>query len=119
MNSALTANTNRSDRIAYVSSELLPRAALLTRLLVRQLCGELSRTEVCLLSTLSSGPRRITELAQNFDRSRALRLWHGRSDRPSGDGKLRPGGEAQVIVRAPLVGNNDQDIGFGFAKRRC
>jgi DNA-binding MarR family transcriptional regulator len=55
---------DRSDQIGYVSSELLPRAALLTRLLVRQLGGELSRTEVGLLKTLSGGPRRITELAE-------------------------------------------------------
>ena len=34
------------------------------RLLVRELGGELSRTEVGLLSTLSGGPRRITELAE-------------------------------------------------------
>ena len=34
------------------------------RLLVRQLGGELSRSEVGLLSTLSSGPRRITDLAE-------------------------------------------------------
>src|SRR4029077_11822887 len=54
----------RPEQIDYVASELLPRAALLTRLLVRQLGGELSRTEVGLLRTLSSGPRRITELAE-------------------------------------------------------
>ena len=54
----------RSEQIDYVSSELLPRAALLTRLLVRQLGGELSRTEVGLLKTLALGPRRITELAE-------------------------------------------------------
>jgi DNA-binding MarR family transcriptional regulator len=54
----------RSGQLDYVASELLPRAALLTRLLVRQLGGELSRTEVGLLRTLSSGPRRITELAE-------------------------------------------------------
>ena len=54
----------RPEQIDYVSSELLPRAALLTRLLVRQLGGELSRTEVGLLRTLSDGSRRITELAE-------------------------------------------------------
>jgi DNA-binding MarR family transcriptional regulator len=53
----------RSAQIDYVSSELLPRAALLTRLLFRQLEGDLSRTELGLLRTLSDGPRRITELA--------------------------------------------------------
>jgi DNA-binding MarR family transcriptional regulator len=54
----------RSEQIEYVSSELLPRAALLTRLLVRQLGGELSRTEIGLLKALFGGSRRITELAE-------------------------------------------------------
>ena len=54
----------RSERIDYVASELLPRAALLTRLIVRQLGGELSRTELGLLKTLGGGSRRITELAE-------------------------------------------------------
>jgi DNA-binding PadR family transcriptional regulator len=43
----------RPEQIDYVSSELLPRAALLTRLLVRQLGGELSRTEIGLLKTVT------------------------------------------------------------------
>src|ERR1700745_4096961 len=55
---------SRPEQIDYVSSELLPRAALLTRLLVRQLGGELSRTEMGLLKSLGGGSRRITELAQ-------------------------------------------------------
>jgi DNA-binding MarR family transcriptional regulator len=54
----------RTAQIDFVSSELLPQAALLTRLLFRQLEGELSRTELGLLRTLSDGPRRITELAE-------------------------------------------------------
>jgi DNA-binding MarR family transcriptional regulator len=54
----------RAERIAYVSSRLLTRASLLSRLLAGQLGGELSRTEVGLLNTLSGGPRRITELAE-------------------------------------------------------
>jgi DNA-binding MarR family transcriptional regulator len=54
----------RSTQLEYVASELLPRAALLIRLLVRQLGGELTRTEVSLLKTISGGPRRITELAE-------------------------------------------------------
>ena len=54
----------RSERIAYISSQLLARASLLTRLLAGQLGGELSRTEMGLLHTLSGGPRRVTELAQ-------------------------------------------------------
>jgi DNA-binding MarR family transcriptional regulator len=58
-------NPARSEQIDYVVSDLLPRAALLTRLLVRRLGGELSRTEVGLLKTLGAGPRRITELAES------------------------------------------------------
>src|SRR4029079_1331814 len=67
MNSVTTTTRRRAERIDYVSSQLLPGAALLTRLLVRQLGGAWSRTEVSLLSTLSYGPRRITELAE-FER---------------------------------------------------
>src|SRR5882757_5234304 len=59
-----TTSIASSAQIDYVSSELLPRAALLTRLLVRQLGGELSRTELGLLKTLGGGSRRITELAE-------------------------------------------------------
>jgi DNA-binding MarR family transcriptional regulator len=55
---------DRSERIADISSQLVTRAALLTRLLASRLDSELSRTEVGLLRTLSGGPRRITELAQ-------------------------------------------------------
>ena len=62
-----SATGTRTERIDYVSSQLLPGVALLTRLLVRQLGGTWSRTEVSLLNTLSYGPRRITELAE-FER---------------------------------------------------
>ena len=58
-----TGQTERSEQIAQVSSQLLPRAALVTRLLVSRLDCRLSRTEIGLLNTLSDGPRRITELA--------------------------------------------------------
>ena len=60
----LGAAWSRDNRIDYVSGELLPQAVLLTRLLVRQLNGDLSRTEAGMLNTLSGGPRRITELAE-------------------------------------------------------
>jgi DNA-binding MarR family transcriptional regulator len=55
---------SRAERVDFVSSQLAPRAALLTRLLVRQLRGALGCTEVALLRTLGDGPRRITELAE-------------------------------------------------------
>jgi DNA-binding MarR family transcriptional regulator len=64
MQSAPIIHLNRSDQIDYVSQQLLPTAGLVIRLLVRQLGGDLSRTDVGLLSTLSGGPRRITELAE-------------------------------------------------------
>ena len=64
MKSAILGGVDRAEGIDYVASELLPRAAVLVRLLFDQLAGELSRTEVGLLNTLTAGPRRITELAQ-------------------------------------------------------
>ena len=47
-----------------VAAALPQRAARLSRLLWRYSDGELSRTEAGVLSTLSEGPRRITELAE-------------------------------------------------------
>jgi DNA-binding MarR family transcriptional regulator len=61
---ATTAAIGRSQQIDLVSRRLLPGAALLTRLVVRELGAEISRTEVGLLSTLSGGPQRITALAE-------------------------------------------------------
>src|SRR6202522_4147309 len=56
--------TDRSSRIEYVFTQLLQRAAALSRLLARQVDSELSRTEAIVLDTLRDGPRRITELAE-------------------------------------------------------
>jgi DNA-binding MarR family transcriptional regulator len=53
----------RAQAIDEIARALPQRAALVTRLFVRQAPSELSRTEAGLLSTLSRGPRRITELA--------------------------------------------------------
>jgi DNA-binding MarR family transcriptional regulator len=64
MNPPTSTTLDRSQQIDVVSRRLLPNAALLTRLLVRQLGGEVSRTEVGLLGTLSRGPQRITTLAE-------------------------------------------------------
>jgi DNA-binding MarR family transcriptional regulator len=64
MSSTASLRPPRSERIAYISSQLLARTSLLTRLLAGQLGGELSRTEIGLLNTLRAGPRRITELAE-------------------------------------------------------
>jgi DNA-binding MarR family transcriptional regulator len=64
VNPQLAPSRNRRRQIEYVSHELLPQAAILTRLVFRELGGDLSRTEVGLLRTVSEGPRRITELAE-------------------------------------------------------
>ena len=54
----------RAERVEYVAEQLLPHAAIVTRLLVKQVRGEISRTEAGVLSTLVAAPRRITELAE-------------------------------------------------------
>jgi DNA-binding MarR family transcriptional regulator len=53
----------RAEAIELVASTLLGRANRLIRLLMRSGEHELSRTEAGVLSTLTDGPRRITELA--------------------------------------------------------
>jgi DNA-binding MarR family transcriptional regulator len=62
--SGAAATLDRSEQADFVSHELLSRVALLTRLLAKQIGAERSRTESGVLNTLSSGPRRITELAE-------------------------------------------------------
>jgi DNA-binding MarR family transcriptional regulator len=57
-------SSDRAAAIDLVASTLLGRAGRLTRLLMRSGAHKLSRTEVGVLSTLSDGPRRVTELAQ-------------------------------------------------------
>jgi DNA-binding MarR family transcriptional regulator len=64
MNAPTEQQTDRSSRIEYVSTQLLSRAAALSRLLAKQVDSELSRTEAIVLDTLRAGPRRITELAE-------------------------------------------------------
>jgi DNA-binding MarR family transcriptional regulator len=59
-----TSTPAREAQIDYVAAQLLPRAALLTRLLIRELDADVSRSEAGVLNTLSGGPRRITELAE-------------------------------------------------------
>src|SRR3954449_13482967 len=53
----------RAERIEHVADHLLGHVALLTRLLIREVRGDISRTEAAVLRTLTGGPRRITELA--------------------------------------------------------
>jgi DNA-binding MarR family transcriptional regulator len=61
-----TATPDRADRtetIDTIAGALVPAASRLTRLLLRRAPQRISRSEAGLLSSLTSGPRRITELA--------------------------------------------------------
>ena len=58
------AELERAEQARRISTQLISRTALLTRLLAREVGGGLSRTDAGLLSTLSDRPRRITELAE-------------------------------------------------------
>jgi DNA-binding MarR family transcriptional regulator len=61
----MSSQAERVERIDYVAERLLSRAALLVRLLVKQVRGrEISRTEMEVLSILTEGPRKITELTE-------------------------------------------------------
>jgi DNA-binding MarR family transcriptional regulator len=60
-----TQGTHRSECLDHVATHLISRAALLVRLLVKQVPNQdISRTEGEVLGILSAGPRRITELAE-------------------------------------------------------
>ena len=55
----------RGERVDRIAERLPSRAAVLVRLLVKQVRSrEISRTEMEVLSILSEGPRRITELTE-------------------------------------------------------
>jgi DNA-binding MarR family transcriptional regulator len=55
--------TDRAAAIDEIVTNLVPRASLLTRLLLSTGSRSLTRAEGGLLSTLTAGPRRVTELA--------------------------------------------------------
>jgi DNA-binding MarR family transcriptional regulator len=62
---ATVPEAGREEQIDYVAEHLLSRAAILVRLLVKQVHSrEISRVEMEVLSTLREGPRRVTELAE-------------------------------------------------------
>ncbi len=55
----------RAERVDYIAERLATRAAVLVRLLVKQVRSrEISRTEMEVLSILRDGPHRITELTE-------------------------------------------------------
>jgi DNA-binding MarR family transcriptional regulator len=60
-----SSQAERAEQLDYIAEHLLTRSAILVRLLVKQVRSrEVSRTEMQVLSILSEGPRRITELAE-------------------------------------------------------
>jgi DNA-binding MarR family transcriptional regulator len=59
------ATAQRSDVVDHIAEHLPSRAAILVRLLVKQMRGrEISRTEMEVLSILQDGPRSITGLTE-------------------------------------------------------
>jgi DNA-binding MarR family transcriptional regulator len=61
----MSSRAERVEQLDYVAEHLLSRAAVLVRLLVKQVRSrEISRTEMEVLSILSEGPRKITELTE-------------------------------------------------------
>jgi DNA-binding MarR family transcriptional regulator len=62
---SITRETERAERVDYIAERLPRRAAVLVRLLVKQVRSRgVSRTEMEVLSILQEGPRRITELTE-------------------------------------------------------
>ena len=62
---SIARETERAERVDYIAEQLPARAAVLVRLLVKQVRSrEISRTEMEVLSILTEGPRRITELTE-------------------------------------------------------
>jgi DNA-binding MarR family transcriptional regulator len=64
-NTSIIREDERAERLHYIAEQLPSRAAVLVRLLVKQVRSrEISRTEMEVLSILTDGPRRITELTE-------------------------------------------------------
>ena len=62
---AAAASPPRDDLIEAVATDLLPRASLITRLLLAASADGLTRAEAGLLSALDGGPQRVTAVAQH------------------------------------------------------
>src|ERR1700683_2022423 len=62
---SMSSQAGRVEQVDYVAEHLISRAAVLVRLLVKQVRSrEISRTEMEVLSILTEGPRKITELTE-------------------------------------------------------
>src|ERR1700689_3685857 len=100
MKSPVDRKTERLGQIEYVSTQLLARAQVLSRLLAKQVDSELSQTEARVLNTLRDGSRRITELAEceglaqpttTLLVKRLEELGLVRRERQADDGRVVPG----------------------------
>jgi DNA-binding MarR family transcriptional regulator len=133
MKSPVDRQMDRSGQIEYVSTQLLARATVLTRLLAKQVDSELSQTEAKVLNTLRDGPRRITELAEGEGLAqptttllvkRLEELGLVRRERQTDDGRmvlvsLEPAGiqaledfrsQLTALLRADLATTTDEQI---------
>jgi DNA-binding MarR family transcriptional regulator len=62
---SMISETERAENVDHIAEHLVSRAAVLVRLLIKQVrSSEVSRTEMEVLSILTEGPRRITELTE-------------------------------------------------------
>jgi DNA-binding MarR family transcriptional regulator len=124
---------NRTAAVQTVAEHLLPRASLITRLLLRRGTGGISRAEAGILSSLAVEPRRITDLAtsQALAQPTVTQLV-GRLEargmvtrgRHPGDGRvvlvtLTAGGQAaldalraeyRTVLRDHLAGRSDAEV---------
>jgi DNA-binding MarR family transcriptional regulator len=64
VNSNATTTDPRTAAIERVVHDLVPHMSQLTRLVSKQVHGEITRSEGAVLRTLSTGPKRVTELAE-------------------------------------------------------
>jgi DNA-binding MarR family transcriptional regulator len=55
----------RRRQTEQIARDLLPAASQLTRLIIRQTRGPISRSEGGILRSLSTGPKRVTDLAEH------------------------------------------------------
>jgi len=117
--SSVTAAAERAERVDYIAERLPARAAVLVRLLVRQVrTRDISRTEMEVLSILTEGARRITELSELEGVAQPTmtllvkrleeKAWVAREGLP-GDGRVvmisltKAGSEAQKRFRAQFL----------------
>ena len=125
----------RAQAVEAVAGQLLPRASLITRLLLRSGGdgAEFSRAEAGLLSALEAGPQRITELAASQALAQptvtqivGLLVGRGHVERSNhpGDGRvvlvsLTPAGRAalkairaryRALLREQLADRSDEEV---------